>query len=312
LAIPVIRGKKTEKEKFAGGDFTTTVEAYIPAAGRAIQGATSHHLGQNFSKMFEIAFENASGERELAHQNSWGLTTRTIGVMTMIHGDNQGLVLPPRIAHVQVVVVPCGVTASMKEADKNALYDACQRFVDRLRKAGVRCRGDLRDNVSPGWKFNHWELKGVPIRVELGPKDLANNQFVAVRRDTGEKLHLPDTKLERDVNDILEEIQRCLYEKAKTSMDDHVKVLETWDDFCNALENKCLIKAPFCGDMDCEGEIKKDSARDVVVEEGAPAMGAKSLCIPFEQPKHIATNAKCINPKCSKPPLYYTLFGRSY
>merc|ERR1719193_2511407 len=288
LAIPVIRGRKTEKEKFAGGDFTTTVEAYIPAAGRAIQGATSHHLGQNFSKMFEILFESTNGEKEFAHQNSWGLTTRTIGVMTMIHGDNQGLVLPPRIANVQVVVVPCGVTASMKEAEKTTLHAACDKFVERMRKAGIRVRGDLRENVSPGWKFNHWELKGVPIRVELGPKDLANNQFVAVRRDTGEKLHLPDTKLERDVEDILEDIQNNLFQRAKKAMDDHVKVLEDWQAFCNALENKCLIKAPFCGDIPCEEQIKKESARDVVVEEGAPAMGAKSLCIPFEQPKRLA------------------------
>jgi len=312
LAIPVIRGRKTEKEKFAGGDFTTTVEAYIPAAGRAIQGATSHHLGQNFSKMFEIVFESNEGGKEFAHQNSWGLTTRTIGVMTMIHGDNQGLVLPPRIAHIQIVVVPCGVTASMKEADKSALYAACDRFVERLRRAGIRCRGDLRDNVSPGWKFNHWELKGVPIRVELGPKDLANHQYVAVRRDTGEKLTLPDTKLEHDAKDILDDIQRFLYERAKTALDAHLKVLEDWDQFCNALENKCLIKAPFCGDIPCEDKIKKDSAMNVVVEEGAPAMGAKSLCIPFEQPKLITPDMKCICPGCDKPPAFYTLFGRSY
>lgn len=312
LAIPVVRGRKTEKEKFAGGDFTTTVEAYIEAAGRSVQGATSHHLGQNFSKMFEILFENENGEKEYVHQNSWGLTTRTLGVMIMVHGDNQGLVLPPRIAQIQVVVVPCGVTASLKDADKQRLFDACDAFVARLRKHGIRCRADLRDNYSPGWKFNHWELKGVPIRIELGPKDLANNQYVAVRRESGEKLHLPDTKLEHDVKDILDDIQHVLFQRAKKSLDDHVKVLESWDLFCAALDKKCLIKAPFCGAVPCEETIKKESARDVVVEEGAPAMGAKSLCIPFEQPKPIAPGLKCINPNCTKPPVFYTLFGRSY
>ncbi|ELW72561.1 Bifunctional aminoacyl-tRNA synthetase [Tupaia chinensis] len=165
LAIPVVKGRKTEKEKFAGGDYTTTVEAFISASGRAIQGATSHHLGQNFSKMFEIIFEDPKtpGEKQFAYQNSWGLTTRTIGVMTMVHGDNMGLVLPPRVACVQVVVIPCGITNALSEEDKEALIAKCNDYRRRLLSADIRVRVDLRDNYSPGWKFNHWELKIVQI-----------------------------------------------------------------------------------------------------------------------------------------------------
>ncbi|CAJ0931606.1 unnamed protein product, partial [Ranitomeya imitator] len=161
LAIPVVKGRKTEKEKFAGGDYTTTVEAFISASGRAIQGATSHHLGQNFSKMFEIIFEDPKkpGEKQYAFQNSWGLTTRTIGVMTMVHGDNMGLVLPPRVACVQTIVIPCGITNSLSEEDREALLQKCNQYFKRLLNVNVRARTDLRDNYSPGWKFNHWELK---------------------------------------------------------------------------------------------------------------------------------------------------------
>ena len=151
LAIPVVRGKKTEKEKFAGGDYTTTCEAYISAAGRAIQGATSHHLGQNFSKMFELTFENPeSGEKEYVFQNSWGITTRTIGVMVMVHADNNGLVLPPRVAQLQVVIVPCGLTNKLKEEDRQKLYDECKDYERQLKEAGVRVKADLRENYSPG------------------------------------------------------------------------------------------------------------------------------------------------------------------
>ena len=151
LAIPVVRGRKTEKEKFAGGDYTTTTEAYISAAGRAIQGATSHHLGQNFSKMFDITFENPeTGEKEFVFQNSWGITTRTIGVMVMVHADNNGLVLPPRVACLQVVIVPCGLTNNLKDEDRAALYEECKQYEQQLKDAGVRVKADLRENYSPG------------------------------------------------------------------------------------------------------------------------------------------------------------------
>ncbi|XP_074643212.1 bifunctional glutamate/proline--tRNA ligase-like [Tubulanus polymorphus] len=313
MAIPVVRGRKTEKEKFAGGDFTTTVEAYIAASGRAIQGATSHHLGQNFSKMFEIMFEDPeTQEKKYVFQNSWGITTRTIGVLCMVHGDNSGLILPPRVACYQVVLVPCGVTASSTEEDKNKLQKKCEELCDKFSNAGIRARGDYRDNYSPGWKFNHWELKGVPIRVEVGPRDMKQNQFVAVRRDTGEKLTIKEEIGADELLKLLDTIQNSLYANALKQRDEFLTVAHTWDEFCTALDQKKLIQAPFCGGCKCEDTIKKDSARDVVVEEGAPSMGAKSLCIPFKQPADLDEGTICVHPKCNEKAQFYCMFGRSY
>merc|ERR1711997_954743 len=226
LAVPVIRGRKTEKEKFAGGDYTTTVEAFIPAAGRAIQGATSRHLGENFSKMFELVYEDPeSGEKKYVFQNSSRFTTRSIGVLIMVHADNQGLVLPPRVACIQVVIVPCGITASLSDADRKSLYDACKAHEDSFRAAGIRVKGDYRENYSPGWKFNHWELKGVPIRMELGPRDVKAGQFVAVRRDTGEKITMKKDNCGKEVNDLLTNIQSSLFQRAKSEMDSHLSAV---------------------------------------------------------------------------------------
>jgi len=313
LAIPTIPGRKTEKEKFAGGDYTTTVEAYVSASGRAIQGGTSHHLGQNFSKMFDIVFDDPeTQEKRHVFQNSWGLTTRTLGVMVMVHGDNQGLVLPPRVASVQVVVVPCGITASMKDAERSQLLDACKEYETALKAAGIRCRADLRDNYSPGWKFNHWELKGVPLRLELGPRDLRQSQYVLVRRDTGEKLTQPRAALAADVAALLERIQAAMFARAKSQQDERVVTCHEFGELCTRLDAKCLIMAPFCGEISCEESIKKDSAREEAAEPGAPAMGAKGLCTPFKQPQPLETDARCIYPSCSNKPTAYTLFGRSY
>ncbi|KAL4237700.1 hypothetical protein ACF0H5_002415 [Mactra antiquata] len=313
LAIPVVRGRKTEKEKFAGGDFTTTVEAYISASGRAIQGATSHHLGQNFSKMFEIVFENPdTQQKQYVYQNSWGLTTRTIGVMCMVHGDNQGLVLPPKVACLQVVIVPCGITASLSAEDNQKLMDACESLKKTLQDVDIRVKADLRDNYSPGWKFNHWELKGVPLRAELGPRDLKQNQVVIVRRDNGEKMTLKLDGITKQITDLLNNVQKDMFARAQQDLKNYMSVSHDWEDFCNSLDQKKIIQAPFCGEISCEDLIKKDSARDVVVEEGAPAMGAKGLCIPFKQPEELKSGTKCIHPKCGKDAKYFTLFGRSY
>lgn len=313
LAIPVIKGRKTEKEKFAGGDYTTTVEAFISASGRAIQGATSHHLGQNFSKMCEIVFEDPETQtKKYVFQNSWGLTTRTIGVMIMVHADNQGLVLPPRVAAIQAIIVPCGVTVNMKEEERKQLSDNCKSLEQLLAKSGIRCEGDYRDNYSPGWKFNHWELKGVPIRIEIGPKDMKANQMVAVRRDTGEKLILSCDDAEKKIAQLLETIHESMLAKAKADMTSHTKITKNWNDFCTLLDQKNMIIAPFCGEKGCEEKIKGDSARDQDAEPGAPAMGAKSLCIPFDQPAQISSQDKCVHPSCSHKPKFYTLFGRSY
>lgn len=315
LAIPVIRGRKTEKEKFAGADFTTTVEAYVPTNGRAVQGATSHHLGQNFSKMFEIVFEHPeTGEKEFVYQNSWGLSTRTIGVTVMVHGDNCGLVLPPRVAPHQVVIVPCGITANLSDGDKKLLMGTCEALEKELCDASVKVKGDYRENYSPGWKYNHWELKGVPLRIELGPRDVGKGEFVAVRRDTGVKVTEKLEGAASTIKRLLDDIHDNLFKKAKSKLDEHLVVSCDFSDFCSKLDNRCIIQAPFCGEISCEDEIKKDSARDAdeVLEPGAPSMGAKTLCIPFQQPGEIGLDMRCINPKCSNRPKYYALFGRSY
>lgn len=313
LAIPVVRGKKTEKEKFAGGDYTTTVEAYISAAGRAIQGATSHHLGQNFSKMFDLTFESPqTGEKEFVYQNSWGITTRTIGVLVMVHGDNNGLVLPPRVACLQVAIVPCGITNNLKEEDKAALYKECEWYEKELKEAGVRVKADLRENYSPGWKYNHYELKGVPIRIEVGPRDMKNSQYVAVRRDNLEKLTMKKDNLKDELPALLETIQSSMFSKASKEMNEKVKVVTNFDDFLQGLDNKCLLQAPFCGAEECEDVIKEMSKKDADLEPNAPSMGAKSLCIPFTQPAQITDKDKCIKPGCCEKPQFYTMFGRSY
>ncbi|XP_053667644.1 bifunctional glutamate/proline--tRNA ligase [Anopheles marshallii] len=315
LAIPVVKGRKTEKEKFAGGDYTTTVEAYISASGRAIQGATSHHLGQNFSRMFDIVYEHPeTKEKEYVFQNSWGITTRTIGVMIMVHADNQGLVLPPRVACIQAVIVPCGITATTTDDERRRLYDSCRELEQTIVKAGIRCEGDYRDNYSPGWKYNHWELKGVPVRIELGFKDLQNDQFVAVRRDNGAKQTIKRAQAAVEIAKLLETIHASMYERAERDLHEHTKVTKQWAEFLQYLESKNIIMAPFCGEIACEDRIKAESARDdAEAEAGAPAMGAKSLCIPFVQPATIDPKVdKCVHPACGRAAKFYTLFGRSY
>ncbi|KAG7236967.1 hypothetical protein INR49_032977 [Caranx melampygus] len=312
MAIPVVKGRKTEKEKFAGGDYTTTVEAFISASGRAIQGATSHHLGQNFSRMFEIMFEDPKnpGEKQLAFQNSWGITTRTIGVLTMVHGDNMGLVLPPKVACLQIVIIPCGITASLPEEEKEALLSQCSKYLKRLQEAGIRVKSDLRDNYSPGWKFNHWELKGVPIRLEVGPKDMQQRQCVAVRRDSGAKVTVPEAEVETRLVAMLDDIQKSLFNKASNDLKTHMVVADSMEQFQKELDQGKIVQIPFCGEIQCEDSIKKTTAKDQDLEPGAPSMGAKSLCIPFSPLKKLEPGQACVS--CNEPAKYYTLFGRSY
>ncbi|CAB3246292.1 unnamed protein product [Arctia plantaginis] len=316
MAVPVVKGRKTEKEKFAGSDYTTTVEGYIPASGRGIQGATSHHLGQNFSKMFEIVYDDPdTQEKNFVYQNSWGLTTRTIGVMVLVHGDDKGLVLPPRLAEIQAIVVPCGITASSSAEERKSLIESCKALVNDLIDAGIRSEGDYRDNYSPGWKFNHWELKGVPIRVELGPKDIAKGEVVAVRRLTGEKLTLKRADAGKQLVDLLEKTHDEMFAKALKERNERTTVVDKWEDFTSALDRKHVLMAPFCGEISCEDKIKNDSAKtddDQTTDAKAPAMGAKSLCIPFEPPRQLTSNDKCIHPTCSNKPKFITMFGRSY
>ena len=310
LAVPMIKGRKTEKEKFPGGDMTTTIEGFISTNGRGIQAATSHFLGQNFSKMFDITFDDGTGTKKLAYQNSWGLTTRAIGVMVMEHSDDQGLVLPPRVAPIQVVIIPCGITASSTKEERESLVAEAKKLAKALQTAEVIVQLDDDDHNSPGWKYNHWELKGVPIRIEFGPKDLAKGEFVTARRDTGAKSSHKITDVVTEIRTLLDQIQTNLFETARAKRDAHVKVVHSMDEFVHQLNQKCLVQAPFCGGEDCEESIKKQSAK--TDDASGPLMGAKSLCIPFQQPADISAQDHCVNPECQTKPQFYTLFGRSY
>lgn len=318
LAVPVVKGKKTENEKFAGGDYTTTVEGFIAATGRGIQGGTSHHLGQNFSKMFNISVENPEGAdkpRCFAYQNSWGLSTRVIGVMIMTHSDNKGLVLPPRVAQTQVVVIPVGLTAKNTDEQRKQVFDGAKNIEERLAEADIRSTGDYRDIYTAGWKFANWELKGVPLRVEYGPKDMEAEQVTVVRRDDSSKYTVKLSELETRIPQILEEMQAGLLAKARKDFDEHRVVVEDWKDFVPTLNAKNVILAPWCGVAECEDDIKDSSAtkddgeEEEEVDEKAPSMGAKSLCIPYEQPQ-LKPNQKCV--RCEKAATTYCMFGRSY
>jgi len=259
LAVPVIKGKKTENEKFAGGYYTTTCEGYIPATGRGIQGATSHCLGQNFSKMFNITVEDPEwkeGQPDEAKkiyvwQNSWGLSTRVIGVMVMVHGDNKGLVLPPNAAQIQVAIVPCGINAKTTKEQRDSLENSVLDLEKTLQDAGIRVHADLRDTYSPGYKFNDWELKGVPLRLEYGPKDIEKKQVVTVRRDTGIKQSISLSDVAEQVATILETMHNDMYNKAKKSFDDHVKLVTKWEEAVPALDAKNVILMAHCEFRPC-------------------------------------------------------------
>jgi prolyl-tRNA synthetase len=324
LAVPVVRGKKTDKEKFAGGYYTTTVEGYIPSNGRGIQGATSHCLGQNFSKMFDITVEDPApkageGAKHIhVWQNSWGLSTRVIGVMVMIHGDDKGLVLPPRISKLQVVIIPVGINKSTTPEDKTKHYDQLQELKETLKKAGVRADYDVRDGYTPAWKFNDWELKGVPLRLEYGPKDAAKSVVSFARRDTGEKGTIAISSIATEVPALLEKIQSDMYSKAEASFRSHRIVVTEWDEVVPALDSKNVVLIPHCLQEKCEDKIKEitkgaSDESDGPADQKAPSMGMKSLCIPFEQPDGIVKGeTKCLNPLCAALAEKWCMFGRSY
>jgi len=308
LAVPVTRGKKTDREKFAGGLYTTTCEAFIEPNGRAIQAATSHCLGQNFAKIFNILFENEHKEKENAWQNSWGITTRSIGIMLMVHGDDDGLIIPPRVSPVQVVIVPI-----YTKTNADQINQKCTEVAKLLTDAGIRVEADLRDNYKSGWKYNHWELKGVPLRLEIGQRDMEKNVVVAVRRDTKEKITIPGSTLVDDLKKMLINIQQHLYNKAKRAKDEHTKSALTWNEFLEHLNNKNIVKVPFCCTNECEGEVKIKSAEQSKAHGSDQKFeltgAAKSLCIPFEQDE-LPYETKCFS--CDKEAVAWTLFGRSY
>ena len=336
LAVPVIKGRKSEKEKFAGGLYTTTVEAFISANGRAIQGATSHCLGQNFSKMFHIEFVDEESKKQLVWQNSWGLTTRTIGVCVMVHGDDKGLVLPPRVAPIQVAVIHI-ISAKDSDETKSSIFNTMVDISSQLTSAGIRAKADTRDNYSAGWKFAHWEQKGVPIRIEIGPKDLAAGQCVAVARRSGAKtiLKLGPT-LSADVSRLLSSIQAEMLSNARADRDSRLSVVTEWAQFVPVLDLGHMVLAPWCERVECEENIKKLTGPAAAAEAKAAAAAAaaasaddkadsdaaaaeaskgltgaaKTLCIPFEQPEMVPGQL-CFS-GCGCAARAFTLWGRSY
>lgn len=288
LAIPVLLGEKSEKERFAGADMTFSTEVFLPV-GKAIQGATSHHLGQNFAKAFDISFEDKDGQKKLGWQNSWGITTRSLGIMTIMHGDDKGLVLPPRVAPTQVVIVPI-----LFEAVKQRTLEVVEQVREALEKQGIRVHVDAREQYSPGWKFNQWEMQGVPVRLELGPRDLEKNQVLLARRDTGEKQALPISGVEKEVELLLNQVQDALFAKAKEHLKSSIVEVSSLDEAQKVFESGKFAFAKWCGNGVCEEAIKEKT-------------GAKSLNSPFEQ-RDVEGN--CFACEMAAQSWFY--FGRSY
>jgi len=303
LAVPVIKGIKSAKEKFAGALYTTTVEAFIPQNGRGIQGATSHCLGQNFSKMFKIEYETDTPEKTRANpwQNSWGMTTRTIGVMVMTHGDDKGIVVPPRVAQIQAVVIPIP-NSKLTPEEATALQNKANEIESSLKAAGVKIKMDNRDNYTPGWKYNFWELRGVPLRIELGPKDMEKQTVFVARRDTGAKESIAWTDISTRVPALLEEIQKDMLASAKARFDACIERATNWDDFMAALDRKHMVLTPWADEMEIEEDVKKRSGMGI-------AGSAKTLCIPLEQPE-LPEGTLCF--VSGKPAKNWALWGRSY
>lgn len=248
LAIPVLVGRKSEKEKFAGAQETYGMEAMM-LDGKSLQAGTSHYFGQNFTKAFDIKYLDSDGAQKYPYQTSWGTSTRMIGAVIMAHGDNRGLALPPKVAPIQVVIVPVA-------AHKGGVNEKAAEINQALINAGVRTELDVRDQ-SCGWKFNEWEMKGVPLRVEIGPRDVENNQCVLVRRDTQEKLFISLDNLGNTVTDLLDDIQRNMLEKSRKFRDEHIKECHNMDEFKTAIDNKNFVKAMWCGCPECEKKIKE-------------------------------------------------------
>jgi len=273
LAIPVLKGRKTEQEKFAGALYTTSVEAFLPN-GKAIQAATSHALGQNFAKAFNIEFLDKNQKKQLVWQNSWGITTRTLGILTMFHGDDKGLIMPPKVAHTQVVIVPI-----LFDKTREKIKKQCLKLREELKDFLVEI--DFREEYSPGWKFNEWELKGIPLRIEIGPKDLENEQVIFVRRDTGEKSNVKIKKIKSAVEKNLEDIHENLLNKGKEFLKKNTIEVNKFEEIIRFVNEKKLVKSFWCQEEECENKIKQKIDC------------AKIINIPLDQPKEIKNCAIC-------------------
>ena len=291
LAMPVIKGRKTDKEKFAGAEATYTIEALMHD-GKALQSGTSHNFGDGFAKAFGIQYAAKDNSLQYVHQTSWGMSTRLIGGIIMVHGDNSGLKLPPRIAPVQVMIIPIaqhkeGVLD--KAAELKSILAGTKAFGE-----GVRVKLDDSEKT-PGWKFSEQEMRGIPVRIEIGPTDIEAGRCVVVRRDTGAKLEVALTDIEAKIPELLAEIQKDMFERAKKHLEEHTCVATSFEEFNRNLDEKPgFIKAMWCGNQDCEDEIKEKT-------------GATSRCMPFEQ-ENVSDYCIC----CGKPAKKMVLWGRAY
>lgn len=286
LAIPVIKGRKTDKEKFAGAKATYTIESMMHD-GKALQSATSHNFGDGFARAFDIQYTDKDNTLKYVHQTSWGLSTRTIGAIIMVHGDDNGLVLPPAIAPVQIIIVPVAM-------HKEGVLERAQALRDELAAKGFRVKIDDSDKM-PGWKFAEWEMKGVPLRIELGPRDIENNQCMTVRRDNGEKVPVSLDEIGEKAQEILDNIHDALYEKALASREGRIYDVTDYDDFCKTIAEKPgFVRAMWCGDKECELKIKDDTQ-------------ATSRCMPFEQE---SISDKCVC--CGRPAKHMVVWGKAY
>jgi len=290
LAIPVLAGRKTENEKFKGALYTTTLEALMPD-GKALQMGTSHQLGQNFSKAFNIKFLDKDEEEKYVWQTSWGFSTRMIGALVMVHGDDKGLVLPPKIAPIQAVIVPI----PYKDADSTAILTKAKEIYEKLKKHGISVVLDDRSEYTPGWKFNEWELKGIPIRIEIGPRDLKQKQATLARRDTFERITIKEEEIANTVAKLLEEIQKNLFNKAKKFLEQNITTVSTYEEFEKTLKEKGgFLRACWCADSTCEERIKEET-------------GATIRIVPFEREKIFS---KCIY--CGKEAKEVVYFAKAY
>lgn len=288
LAIPVIVGRKTEKEKFAGALHTYTLEALM-ADGKVLQVGTSHNLGQNFAKAFNIKFLDEDQKEKYVWQTSWGTTTRLVGALVMVHGDERGLKLPPKVAPVQVVIVPIMFDKTKKEVLEKA------ESIRTVLKKDFRVETDSRDGYTPGWKFNEWEMRGVPLRLEIGPKDMAQGQVMLARRDTGKKTAVKEENLVETVKELLDNIQENLFTRAKKFLEENIRETSNYNEFKKIIEKqRGLIKTYWCGSKDCEDKIKEETKASI-------------RCIPFEQEK---VSGKCIY--CGEESSTLVYFARAY
>ena len=287
-AIPVIPGRKSDTERFAGAVRSYTIEAMM-GDKRALQSGTSHFLGQNFARAFGTQYLDRNNELQYVWQTSWGVSTRMIGAIVMVHGDDQGLILPPVLAPIQVVLVPIW----RKDAEKEAILAAVAELRSRLASAGVRVRADDRDDVSPGFKFNDWEMRGVPLRVEIGPRDLAANQVTLARRDTSAKFPAPMADVAARVPDLLKDIQASLLRRATEFRDANTHDVQTWGELAEAVADG-FARAWWCGSAECEAKIKEETK-------------ATTRCIPFDQP---GGTGRCV--VCGAEAREQAIFARAY